>query len=535
MCNDRWAQMGYPVEPLCPLCGMRDSLTHRVWFCTDPDVVHARNELVETEMLARARENFLDPFWTTGIFQHPAEDPRFSLPPVSDGIELRDASGHLVDDINLVNFNSPVVASDGSLKRTGNIDLDRAAWAAVFADEHLKIQCILTGPVWAGFPQSSQAAEHIGAAMPAMLAEGPYKVFSDSVQAVRQGSPQELAKLSPKAMYAGVWKTAKHVGLHHMTKISHVRAHRTEAQRALLSAEEVKVSDLNEAADNAAKERAQALQVDESLRADYKKKVAEARIVIRTIAATLKQFPKPDRLARAPPLLTSAQRLAVRLSKKRQRAAEKQAIAQLLRTHAWEQAGCHFWRCVRCLEPRWSRDEPQRSFECAVTPALNMLRQSTEPTEHDLWAVQLSISLSAGNTSAKPVLVWCRRCWCYSSSRLLNLKKTCCNTQLHNRAIHNRNRIQRGKHPITDDTFVYSGAVRVQRQYDFIPKLRQEQGLVAVLDEVMPSDRSELSFATTPDSFVPHLDDLVWQPSDNDLQVAHADLQQLAADGFAVG
>ena len=117
---------------------------HRVWFCAHPDVVHARNELVETEMLARARENFLDPFWTTGIFQHPAEDPRFFLPPVSDGIELRDASGHLVDDINLVNCNFPVVASDGSLKRTGNIDLDRAAWAAVFADEHLKIQCILT-------------------------------------------------------------------------------------------------------------------------------------------------------------------------------------------------------------------------------------------------------------------------------------------------------------------------------------------------------------------------------------------------------
>ena len=165
-------------------------------------------------------------------------------------------------------------------------------------------------------------------------------------------------------------------------------------------------------------------------------------------------------------------------------------------------------------------------------------RRSSRPIPRgppSLWAVQLSISLSAGCTAAKPVLVWCRRCWCYSSSRLLNLKKTRCNNQLHNRAIHNRGRIQRGKHPITDATFVYSGAVRVQRQYDFIPKLRQEQGLVAELEEAMPSDKSELSFATTPDSFVPHLDDLVWQPSDSDLQVAHAELQQLAADGFAVG
>ena len=84
--------------------------------------------------------------------------------------------------------------------------MDRAAWATVFADEHMKIQCVLTGPVWAGNPQSSQAAEHLGAAMPAMVADGPYQVLSDSMQAVRQGSPQELARLSPKAMYAGIGK-----------------------------------------------------------------------------------------------------------------------------------------------------------------------------------------------------------------------------------------------------------------------------------------------------------------------------------------
>ena len=81
-------------------------------------------------------------------------------------------------------------------------------------------------------PESSQAAEHVGAAIPAMVEDGPYQVLSDSMQAVRQGSPQELMKLSPKAMYAGIWKTAQHAGLHHMIKISHIRAHRTEAERA---------------------------------------------------------------------------------------------------------------------------------------------------------------------------------------------------------------------------------------------------------------------------------------------------------------
>ena len=112
--------------------------------------------------------------------------------------------------------------------RTGNSDLDRAVWAAVFANDLMQVQCVLTGPVWAGNPQSSQAAEHLGAAIPAMFAAAPYRVFSDSMQAVRQGSTEELSNLSPKAMCAGVWKTAKHSGhLHHMTSISHVQAHVT--------------------------------------------------------------------------------------------------------------------------------------------------------------------------------------------------------------------------------------------------------------------------------------------------------------------
>ena len=213
---------------------------------------------------------------------------------------------------------------------------------------------------------------------------------------------------------------------------------------------------------------------------------------------------------------------------------EKQAAAQVLRTHAWEQAGRYLWRCVRCLEQRWSKDEPLRSFDCAVTPALHALRQSAEPTEHDLWAAQLTTNLSAGRPASKPVIVWCRRCWCYSSSRLLNLKKIHCNTQLNNRATYNRGRIQRGKHPKSDAIFTHTGAVKVERQYDFLPRLHKEQGLVAAVEEAAPCDRSELSFATTPESFIPRLEDEVWMPSESDIQIANADLRQLEADGFAV-
>ena len=98
------------------------------------------------------------------------------------------------------------------------------------------------------------------------------------MQVVRQCAEDQLKTLSPKAMHAGIWKTAKHSGrLHHMSSISHVHAHLTAAQRASLTSEELRVADLNEVADAAAKKRALELQVDASLRAEYRNKVDESR------------------------------------------------------------------------------------------------------------------------------------------------------------------------------------------------------------------------------------------------------------------
>ena len=148
--------------------------------------------------------------------------------------------------------------------------------------------------------------------------------------------------------------------------------------------------------------------------------------MIQTIAATLGQFPKPEKLARAPPLLTQEQRQEVRRKQKVERMLHKQAVAEVLRTHAWEQAGMCIWRCVRCLDQRWLLNEPLRTYDCVVTPALEAVRRSIAPTEHDLWAAQLSSILQVGQAAQRPVLVWCRRCWCYSSTRLLNLKQDHC-------------------------------------------------------------------------------------------------------------
>ena len=106
---------------------------HRVWFCDHPDVTAARSKFVDAETISRARADCLNPFWTTGIFAHPSEDRRYTPPCTSEGIELRDASGVLLENFNDIIFNFPVVATDGSLKRTGNSELDRAEWAAVFA------------------------------------------------------------------------------------------------------------------------------------------------------------------------------------------------------------------------------------------------------------------------------------------------------------------------------------------------------------------------------------------------------------------
>ena len=336
-------------------------------------------------------------------------------------------------------------------------------------------------------------------------------------------------------MYAGVWKTAEHSGhLQHMCSINHVHAHLTAAQRENLTSEQLLVAELNEVADAAAKKRARELQVDASLRAEYRNKVAESRTVIKTIAATLGQFPRPERLARTPPLLTSEQKQAVRRKQKADKMLHKQSVAVALRTHAWEQAGRCLWRCVRCLDQRWVLHEPARTFDCSVTPALEAVRWSTAPTEHDLWATQIAWPLQAGLASHKPVLVWCRRCWCYSSTRLLNLKQAFCNDRLNNRAIYNRSRILRGRHPTTDAVFSHHGAVRVERQFDFRSKLQHDKGMVIQpgTADIFPDHRSEDSYAMNPPFVAPDSEGEECAVTAQQSQALEADLRLLAADGF---
>ena len=84
--------------------------------------------------------------------------------------------------------------------------------------------------------------------------------------------------------------------------------------------------------------------------------------------------------------------------------------------------------------------------------------------------------------------------------------------------------------------FTHIGAVRLERQFDFLPRLQHEKGMVAnpEVAEVFPDDRSELSFAITPASFVPNLDHEVCVPAESEVQAAEADLLLLAADGFGI-
>ena len=97
------------------------------------------------------------------------------------------------------------------------------------------------------------------------------------MQVVRQCAEDQLKTLSPKAMYAGICKTAKHSGhLQHMSSINPVHAHLTAAQRENLTSEQLLVAELNEVADAAAKKRALELQVDASFRAEYRNKVDES-------------------------------------------------------------------------------------------------------------------------------------------------------------------------------------------------------------------------------------------------------------------
>ena len=161
------------------------------------------------------------------------------------------------------------------------------------------MQAILAGPIWATLVQTSQAAEQIGFATPSCTHIAPFSILSDSETTINMARLPEHKQVHPNKVYAGVRKTvlsdAHHASYH---TAQQVKAHKSKAAKEALSQQDLAKTHANEAADKAAKARAQDSLPNNELLQQESREQQRARIIIRTIAAVLKVFPKDGRYAR---------------------------------------------------------------------------------------------------------------------------------------------------------------------------------------------------------------------------------------------
>ena len=101
-------------------------------------------------------------------------------------------------------------------------------------------------------------------------------------------------------------------GHEHFQGAVHIRAHLSKRQKDQLQGNEIHFSRLNDQVDLDAKERAAELKLVPEINSRHSRQRNQARAVIRTIAATVLVFPKPEKYDRMMPILTLEERNALR-------------------------------------------------------------------------------------------------------------------------------------------------------------------------------------------------------------------------------
>ncbi len=284
--NSRADEAGYEVDPTCSKCkSLPDTVHHRAWVCDDPDVVKARNKFAPPWLIKWAREEGKDSFmFCTGIMPHPADV--LELPRESEGITIERLDGGSKDDTSIQGF----AFGDGSRYMGLTPDQNRAGWGVMVYDELWNPTVRLSGPVWRGLPQTSQAAEHAAKSVISQLAVAPTHVISDCESVVLESGLDTTIALQPSRRYAGLsrhnlaFPSSKFV-----EKVSKVKAH--QKLENCVTLEERRWCVGNEEADGAAKEGAKAHPVSPVTLEQQELLFKRAELISLTIGATVSQWP----------------------------------------------------------------------------------------------------------------------------------------------------------------------------------------------------------------------------------------------------
>ena len=254
------------------------------------------------------------------------------------------------------------------------------------------------GPVWNNLPQTPQAAEHVAAAAVSDLAYGPVLAHCDCMSVVRAANSPPAIQLNPHHRYAGVRRAALRARGHaHIQSFSHTPAHRTDEKIAELPPAERRIALGNKHVDTEAKTALHLHpQPSERMSSDLDAEMDRIRISARTIAATLRCFPK----------LQYARRL--RLHERRHRR------FQLAQWHDWRYHG-GIWQCRACLLAHSGVEEDRPMTGCSGVPP--MLRKIAK---HAFFGHRLQVC----RLSDRP-LFFCVVCGAWALRRCIRLAAPC--------------------------------------------------------------------------------------------------------------
>ncbi len=388
--------LGYATDGMCALCRKaRDTIHHRVYVCEETRGA-VRGAVPGWFWSEAMRTGAHGPFWTTGIFPHPADRaprPRSDLycevERHQEGGDDGAAEGGCADLEGKVYV-------DGTCRPSAIRGLARAAVSLIKATKDGKPIKTLQIPVPRSLPQTSQAAEFLAMSVGFTCAVGPTELVGDCLGVVNKFTATVSKALSPACKYAGLVLAA--FRRPEIRKTAVVRW--TKAHRTLRGDEPEEVAaDVcgNSAADAAAKD-ANSLHQPHGIDVDTEVAYRERRIphIVAAVTAAMELFPPAPRgLQRQP----------------KPRTAEE---AREAKRHLWRySAGA--WRCTECDDFITSRSIPRyRQYQRCCGRGMADAAPSFAGQGHALVKVEADLPI-----------VLCTRCGAWGNRRTRKLGKPC--------------------------------------------------------------------------------------------------------------
>ncbi len=392
----RAQELGYVTDGLCALCRKaRDTIHHRVYECEETRQT-VRGAVPGWFWSEAMRTGAHGPFWTAGLFPHPADiAPR----PRSDlycEVERHRENGEQgAEGEGCADLEGRVYV-DGTCKPSAIRGLARAAVSLIKATKEGAPIKTLQLPVPRGLPQTSQAAEFLAMSVGFTCAVGPTELIGDCLGVVNKFTAAVAKALSPACKYAGLVLAA-----YRRPEIRRTALVRwTKAHRSLKGDEpEEEVADVrgNSAADAAAKD-ANSLHPPHGTDVDAEVAYRERRIphVVAAVAAAMSLFPPaPRRMERQPKPRTADE-------------------ARETKRHLWRfSAGA--WRCAECDDFITSRCVPRyRQYQTCSGRGFADAAPSFAGNGHALVKVDSDLPI-----------VLCTKCGAWGNRRTRKLGRPC--------------------------------------------------------------------------------------------------------------